>query len=115
MRVGVGINVPGGGSWSTPRRSKPKSGADDQLHCVGESRITSHNIAAFRHPTDSMKDSKQGGELIEEESVGRIPDSTAMLLAVDSKERAVAIWTGLPQEKTPQCPLKGSVARNDLC
>ena len=53
--------------WSTARRSKPKSGADDQLHCVGESRITSHNIAAFRRPTDSMKDSKQG-ELIEEES-----------------------------------------------
>ena len=66
MRVVVGINVPGG-SWSTARRSKPKSGADDQLHCVGESRIASHNIAAFRHPTDSMKDSKQG-ELIEEES-----------------------------------------------
>ena len=66
MRVVVGINVPGGGSWSTPRRSKPKSGADDQLHCVGESRITSHNIAAFRHPTDSMKDSKHG-ELEEEE------------------------------------------------
>ena len=67
MRVGVGINVPGAGSWSTPRRSKPKSGADDQLHCVGESRIASHNIAAFRHPTGSMKDSKQG-EPIEEES-----------------------------------------------
>ena len=66
MRAGVGINVPGGGSWSTPRRSKPKSGADDQLRCVGESRITSHNIAAFRHPTDSMKDSKHG-ELKEEE------------------------------------------------
>ena len=44
-----------------------ESGADDQLHSVGESRITSHDIAAFRHPTDSMKDSKQG-ELIEEES-----------------------------------------------
>src|SRR3984957_15806934 len=67
MPVVVGINVPGGGPWPTARRSKPKSGADDQLHCVGESRITSHNIAAFRHPTDSMKDSKQG-ELIEEES-----------------------------------------------
>jgi len=45
----------------------------------------------------------------------RIPDSTAMLLAVDFKERTVAIRTGLPQKKTPQCPLKGSVARNDLC
>src|ERR1700677_3637155 len=67
MRVVVAVNVLGGGSWSTARRSKPKSGANDQLHCVGESRITSHNIAAFRHPTDSMKDSKQG-ELIEEES-----------------------------------------------
>lgn len=37
-----------------------ESGAADQLHCVGESRITSHNVAAFRHPTDSIKDSKQG-------------------------------------------------------
>jgi len=41
-------------------------GADDQLRCVGESRITSHNIAVFRHLTDSMKDSKHG-ELKEEE------------------------------------------------
>ena len=64
---GVGMNVRGGGSWSTPGPSKPQSGADDQLHCVGESRITSHNIATFRRPTDSMKDSKQG-ELIEEKS-----------------------------------------------
>src|SRR5580693_3560951 len=101
MRVVVGINVLGGGSLVTARRSKPKSGADDQLHCVGESRITSHNIATFRRPTDSMKDSKQG-ELIEEESrlveSQILPPAVPLFILKDEAQRIRA--AGLKEEST---------------
>jgi hypothetical protein len=90
-------------------------GADDQLHCGGESRNNFAQHCGVQAPAGSMKDSKQG-ELVEEESrwvESQIltPDVLLFILKDEAQEIRAAWFEKGHQETSMSPPLRHAIDR----